>query len=148
MKTRYIWLIVLVAFAVTLAVVVGQRLSSEAMAVIVGVVAGVAASIPTSLIVVWVATRSAASHAPASRRTPAQDAGAPRTFKVPRQRSREAPPVVILQQPLPPTAQPPGQPLPQNYPYLPAGGHNVPYPAPARPERQFNILGGMEVEDW
>jgi hypothetical protein len=47
------------AFAVTLAVVIGLRLSTEAMAVIVGVVAGVAASIPASLIVIWLATRNA-----------------------------------------------------------------------------------------
>jgi hypothetical protein len=57
LKYKAILLIVLLAFAISLAVVVGQRLSSEAMAVIIGVVAGVAASIPTSLIVVWVALR-------------------------------------------------------------------------------------------
>ncbi len=48
--------VVLVGFAVTLAVVVGQRLSVDAMAVVVGVVCGVAASIPTSLLVL-LATR-------------------------------------------------------------------------------------------
>ena len=37
---------------VALAVVVGQRMSTDAMAVVVGVVFGVAASIPTSLLVV------------------------------------------------------------------------------------------------
>ena len=47
------------AFAVTLAAVIGLRLSAEAMAVIVGVVAGVAASIPGSLMVTWLATRHA-----------------------------------------------------------------------------------------
>ena len=58
MKTRFIWLIFGLAFFITLAIIVAQRLSAEAMAVIVGVVAGVAASIPTSLIVVWIAMRS------------------------------------------------------------------------------------------
>ena len=58
MKYKAIVLVALIAFAVSLAVVVGQRLSAEAMAVIVGVVAGVAASIPTSLIVVWIALRA------------------------------------------------------------------------------------------
>src|SRR6185503_5604315 len=58
MKARFIFLILGLAFVVTLAVIVGQRLSSEAMAVIVGVVAGVAASIPTSLLVVWFANRA------------------------------------------------------------------------------------------
>ena len=48
---RLIGLTVLVA-AVALAVVIGQRMSTDAMAVAVGVVFGVAASIPTSLLVV------------------------------------------------------------------------------------------------
>lgn len=43
---------------VALAVVIGQRMSTDAMAIIVGVVFGVAASIPTSLLVI-AATRSA-----------------------------------------------------------------------------------------
>ena len=38
-----------IVFAVVLAIVVGQRLSTEAMAVVVGVVCGVAASVPVSL---------------------------------------------------------------------------------------------------
>ena len=57
MKYKLIVLLGLVAFAVSLAIVVGQRMSAEAMAVIIGVVAGVSASIPTSLIVVWFALR-------------------------------------------------------------------------------------------
>ena len=42
----------IVAGGVTLAVVIGQRLSTDAMAVVIGVVFGVAASIPTSLLIV------------------------------------------------------------------------------------------------
>ncbi len=49
--------LVAVAFAVTLAVVVGTRLSSDAIAVLVGVVAGVAASIPTALLLIVVTRR-------------------------------------------------------------------------------------------
>jgi len=41
-------------FAVTLAAVVGTRISPDAMAVIIGIVCGVLASIPTSVILVWV----------------------------------------------------------------------------------------------
>ncbi len=52
-----IFLIVL-AFSITLAIIIGTRLSDQALAVIVGVVAGVAASLPTSLIIVWFATRA------------------------------------------------------------------------------------------
>ena len=46
-----------VAFVVSLAVIVGVRMSSEAMAVVIGVVCGVAAGIPTSLLIVAVTSR-------------------------------------------------------------------------------------------
>jgi hypothetical protein len=49
--------VVTVAFAVTLALVVGNRLSSEALGVLAGAVCGVGAAIPTSLIVVAVTRR-------------------------------------------------------------------------------------------
>lgn len=39
------------AGVVTLAIIIGQRISTDAMAVMVGVVFGVAASIPTSLLI-------------------------------------------------------------------------------------------------
>ncbi len=45
------------AFAVTLAIVVGNRLSDEAISVLVGAVCGVGAAIPTSLIIVAVTRR-------------------------------------------------------------------------------------------
>lgn len=41
-------------FAVAMAVVIGLRLSPDAMAVIIGIICGVLASIPTSVILVWV----------------------------------------------------------------------------------------------
>ena len=44
--------VAIVAGCVTLAVMIGQRMSTDAMAVVIGVVFGVAASIPTSLLVV------------------------------------------------------------------------------------------------
>ena len=47
MKQALVLLAIL--FVVVLAIVVGQRLSTEAMAVVVGVVCGVAASVPVSL---------------------------------------------------------------------------------------------------
>ena len=49
--------LVALAFAVTLAVVVGNRLSDEALAVLAGAVCGVGAAIPTSLLVVAVSRR-------------------------------------------------------------------------------------------
>ena len=45
--------IVAAAFAVGLAVVIGNRMSADAMAVVVGVVCGVLASVPTSLLLLW-----------------------------------------------------------------------------------------------
>jgi hypothetical protein len=50
---------ILLAFAVTLAVVVGNRMSAEAMAVVVGVVCGVAAGIPMSLLILLILHRRA-----------------------------------------------------------------------------------------
>lgn len=64
-----------VLFLITLAVVIGLRMSNEAMAVVIGVIFGVAASIPTSLIVVAVVWRRerAISNASAPARRPAQE---------------------------------------------------------------------------
>jgi len=45
------------AFAVTLAVVIGNRLSDQALAVLAGAVCGVGAAIPTSLLIVAVSRR-------------------------------------------------------------------------------------------
>jgi hypothetical protein len=125
-KYKTILLIVLLAFAVSLAVVVGQRLSSEAMAVVVGVVAGVAASIPTSLIVVWVAMRTR-----------------PGATVVEERRPQPAEPRIVVV-PAPAAAQPPSYPQP-------VGPHLVaPYPSsssmgyqPVMPgHRQFTVIGG------
>jgi hypothetical protein len=55
MKTLFA--VVVVAFAVALAVVVGSRLPEDTMAVIVGVVCGVLASIPTSLLILAATNR-------------------------------------------------------------------------------------------
>jgi hypothetical protein len=47
-------IIIGIAFAITLAVVVGTRISPDAMAVIIGIICGVLASIPTTAILLWV----------------------------------------------------------------------------------------------
>jgi len=49
--------VALIAFAVTLAVIIGQRMSTDAMAVVIGVACGVLASIPTSLLILAVSGR-------------------------------------------------------------------------------------------
>jgi len=82
--------VAVVAFVITLAVIVGTRMSTEAMAVVIGVVCGVAAGIPTSLLIVAVTNRRSGE-----REHP--------------QLQRDYPPVVIIQ---------PGQASP-TYPQLP-----------------------------
>jgi hypothetical protein len=49
--------LVVLVFAVTLALIVGNRLSDEALAVLAGAVCGVGAAIPTSLLIVSVTQR-------------------------------------------------------------------------------------------
>jgi len=53
------WSVIIVgaAFAVALAVVIGSRMSADAMAVLVGVACGIGASVPTCLLLVWVLVR-------------------------------------------------------------------------------------------
>jgi len=134
MKTRYIWMTLGIAFSVTLAVIVGQRMSAEAMAVMIGVIAGVAASIPTSLIVVWFASRTT---------MPRTGAEAPMPAPAPRSAEPAQPRIVVMA-----PAQPGPQLGYQNY-----AGYAAPaYPAyappalmqPALPPRQFTVIGGTE----
>lgn len=56
-RTQLMISLVGIAFAVTLAVVVAQRLSDQAIAVLAGAVCGVGASIPTSLLIFWATRR-------------------------------------------------------------------------------------------
>lgn len=55
MKRTLIFLAIL--FTVTLGVVAGVRMNSEAMAVVIGVICGVAASVPTSLLIMYALNR-------------------------------------------------------------------------------------------
>lgn len=127
MKVRWVISLSLTAFAVALAVVVGERLTSEAMAVIVGVIAGVAASIPTSLIVVWVATRNMPE-----RQAPVEARRDPGVGPAPEPR------VVVVTAP-----QPAPQPTPNPY--------QLPYPAALAPPiggpRQFTVIGGTSLDE-
>jgi hypothetical protein len=130
MKARYIWLMVGLAFAVTLAVVIGQRLSAEAMAVTVGVIAGVAASIPTSLIVVWFATRALLAG-----RSAAEPAPAP------------AEPRVVVMTPAQAGFSQGQYPVMPGYgaaqQFAPVAYAQMPAPMQAGP-RHFNVIGGAD----
>ncbi|MGH2522136.1 MAG: hypothetical protein ACRDH2_06500 [Anaerolineales bacterium] len=142
MKTRYLWLIFGLAFFVTLGVIVGQRLSSEAMAVMVGVVAGVAASIPTSLIVVWFATRTTMPRMVEPR--PAPEAS--------RAAERAEPRIVVMASPPAPMGAPSAYQTMAGYPPQAYGAYPMqpgfdPRGAPlnALPARRFTVIGGTEV---
>ena len=109
----------LVVFVAVLAVVIGKKMSAEAMAVVIGVVCGVAAGIPTSLLL-WVAL---------TRREQRRE-------EVARRQAGAYPPVVVIQ----------GGGLPQA---LPSGngywaGMGPPV-APPPVERQFHVVGGDDL---
>ena len=127
MKFRAIMFICVLAFVITLAVVVGQRLSSEAMAVLLGVIAGVAASIPTSLIVVWLATRT--------QQQPARSA------EVRRNKSQSPERVVIVTQPQARTLQEQQTWMPPVYSPQP------PFAPHTQQPRHFTIIGGSDNSD-
>jgi hypothetical protein len=101
------------AFAVALAVVVGNRMSTEAMAVVVGVVCGVAAAIPMSALILLVSRRRERLDAFTQRGAYGSHQGA-------------YPPVVVIQGGTPT----PTDPLP---PYYGSAPEAIP--------RQFHIVG-------
>ena len=138
MRFRYLLLIFVVVFAATLAVIVGEQLSSEAMSVMVGVVAGVGASIPTSLLIMWLAVRTAELRA-----VPAAPGPSLYPLEAPEPRI-----VVVTQR-----AEPEAAYAQSAAPYAgdaPYGGAGEPQarrlPAPARP-RQFTVIGGAADAD-
>ena len=105
-------------FAVTLAIVVGKKMSAEAMAVVVGIVCGVAAAIPTSVLLLVVFTRRDRQQ---------------RYEMEARPRQHGSPPVVVIQ-----GGAPQALPGPQAG-YWPAGD-----PGPAV-NRQFHVVGGEDL---
>jgi hypothetical protein len=122
---RQIIVLLALAFVVTLGVVVGTRMSSDAIAVLVGVIAGVAASIPCALLLVVVTQR---------REREEEDD----LYEEPRyEPSRAAPPVIVVT----PSGVPPQQ-LPYGYgaPYMGANVHSG-------QRRQFRVMGYEEDDD-
>lgn len=115
------FVIVGLVFGITLAVVVGSRMSAEAMAVVVGVVCGVAAGIPTSALLLLAMGRRD------RRRYEGEDRAA---------RFSSSPPVVVIQGGAP-QALPPGQ----QAGYWPA----VQPGAPA--QRDFHVVGDERLVD-
>jgi hypothetical protein len=116
---KQVLLVVGLVFAITLAIVVGKKMSAEAMAVVVGIVCGVAAAIPTSVLLLVVLTRR--------DRQQLDDVEA-------RSRQYGSPPVVVIQGGAP-QALPPG---PQ------AGYWPAPQPGPTV-NREFHVVGGEDL---
>jgi hypothetical protein len=114
----------LMAGVVTLAIIIGQRMSTDAMAVMVGVVFGVAASIPTSLLIALAARGSRRAEPPYRRNDYQPSPPAPQIYVV-------SPGQLASGQPGP--AQPA---LPQ----APAGYYM------AEQSRRFKVVG--EAEYW
>lgn len=129
-----LWWVLGLVFAVTLAVVVGQRLSAQAMAIVIGIIAGIAASIPTSLVVVWLTSRLALPRG---------------AFEAPPAAPRERPIVVMQAPPAPAYASAPsntGQYAPPGY-ASPPGYANGGYGGQPQvlPPRRFTVVGGGRV---
>jgi hypothetical protein len=117
---RKVGVLLLLAFAVTLAIVVGDRMSTDAMAVVVGVVCGVAAGIPMSLLLMLALRRRD------------RDAEGPLRAQMDARYAAPAPPVVVIQGGIPATSNVPP-------PYYPM------HTAVAEPtQRRFRVVGEDE----
>ncbi len=113
-------------FAIVLAIVVGNRMSADAMAVVTGVVCGVLASIPTSLLLIWALGR--------------RDQRTADSVDFYRRRQSEAmvPPVVVVN----PGATSPNQ----AYPYSAAPSYGFDRPGYSNDAtRQFRVMGTEET---
>jgi hypothetical protein len=108
--------VVLLALTISLAIIIGTRLSADALAVVVGVACGVAAGIPMSMLVL----------AALNRRADATLAGgtAPHSAQ-----STACPPVIVIQGSVP-------APNPAIPPYYPSSVEATP--------RRFRIVGEEE----
>lgn len=156
MKISTVMGLALMVFAMALAIVIGQRMASETLAVIamfVGVMAGVVASIPTSLIVVWVTMRQWEARQRQIERMAAAKAAQMQTPHTTAQ-APEVRYVVVPPGTLPPDMppdMPPNMPYPHNaYGPLSPGYrplyHQPPTPAVSE-QRTFTVIGGNEESD-
>ena len=108
-------------FAITLAVLIGDRLSTEAMAVLAGAVCGVSAAIPTSLLIIAVTQRLSAQ------------AGVRQTETTQAPQTQYTPPIVMMTPPMQIQQPPPGPP--------PATWGDAPR------QRHFTVVGAMGEEE-
>jgi hypothetical protein len=127
--------LITVAFMVTLGVVIGTRLSSDAIAVLVGVIAGVAASIPCALLLMAVTRRQETRY---DERWGEEHDRYHDRYDDPR---RAVPPVIVVTQ---------GQPSAQQLPPWAAGQPNWntwENGIPTYSQRTFRVMGYDESDD-
>ncbi len=130
LKFKFIFLIALTAFAISMGITIGQRLSSEAMAMMMGFIVGVAASMPTCYIMVWAMTRNIVVP--------------PSTPPPPPPETR----VVVVSAP-PNSAPANAPPTPQPSPVFNSASpfispHATPIQQIANPQRKFTVIGGED----
>ena len=133
---KQIVVLLTVAFMATLGVVIGTRLSSDAIAVLVGVIAGVAASIPCALLLMAVTRRRENrddEFYDDEHRRPYDDRGGYDD------RGRNVPPVIVVTQ-----GQPAAQQLP---PWASGQGSWNAWDNGASTQRQFRVMGYDESDD-
>lgn len=119
----------MIAFGITLAIIIGQRLSSEAMAVLLGVVTGIVSSVPTSLLIVWIATRNIAK-----RIDEVAQMVTPPAAPTPSPKEEPMPRVILMQQPAAPMVNA----------YAPQQGWAQAAASPMSPPRRFTVIGGTD----
>jgi hypothetical protein len=135
-----------VVFMIALGVVIATRLSSDAIAVLVGVIAGVAASLPCALLLMAITRRqeNRIESEDRARRDMCDDRDPRAVYADPR---RAIPPVIVVtpnqaaSQQIAPWAGSQGM-------WPPAGA--VPgweQVVPSRPQRQFRVMGYQEDEE-
>lgn len=116
---RQVAIVLGIVFVIALAVVVGKKMSAEAMAVVVGVVCGVVAAIPTAILLLVVMIRRDRRYEDEAQRQTSR---------------RDYPPVIVIQGgsqgSLPPGPQ--------------AGYWPTPHPGPTA-SRQFHVVGDDEL---
>ncbi len=116
---RQVVVVLGLVFAITLAVIVGRKMSTEAMAVVIGVVCGVAAGIPTSILLLVAFTRRDRQRNEEMEQT---------------RRQGTYPPVVVIQGGSP-------QALPQG----PQAGYWPASPSGPPVQRQWHVVGGDDL---
>jgi hypothetical protein len=116
---KQVALVLGLVFVVTLAVMVGRQMSSEATAVVIGIICGVAAGIPTSMLLLVALTRRDRRKEEESKR---------------QSKRNQYPPVVVIQ----------GGGA-QGLPQYPQGSYwPSPAPGPAV-DRQFQVVGDDDL---